>query len=158
MRFFLKKIYTIKNRFMIKLRRWFYKKIFGAFGPRSSVIGRISVYHPENIYFGDNSTINDLVVLNAREKIVIGNYVHISPGCIINAGGLNYSQKLTNRTHLHQPVTIGDGVWLGSGSIINPGVVIGENSVIGAGSVVTKDIPANVVAFGVPARVFKNID
>jgi len=48
-------------------------------------------------------------------------------------------------------------VWLGGGVIVCPGVTIGENSVIGAGSVITKDIPANVVAVGNPARVIRNI-
>ena len=51
------------------------------------------------------------------------------------------------------PITIGDDVWIGGGAIVCPGVSIGNNAVIGAGSVVTKDIPANVVAAGNPARV-----
>lgn len=56
-----------------------------------------------------------------------------------------------------KPIVIGDNVWLGGGAIIMPGVTIGENSVIGAGAVVTKDIPANVVAVGNPARVIRSI-
>jgi maltose O-acetyltransferase len=48
-------------------------------------------------------------------------------------------------------------VWLGGGVIVLPGVTIGENSVIGAGSVVTKDVPANSVAVGNPARVIRSI-
>ncbi|ROZ64094.1 sugar O-acetyltransferase [Kocuria soli] len=56
-----------------------------------------------------------------------------------------------------KPIAIGDNVWLGGGAIVCPGVSIGENSVIGAGAVVTKDIPANVVAVGNPARVIKEI-
>lgn len=55
------------------------------------------------------------------------------------------------------PITIGDNVWLGGGVIVGPGVTIGENSVIGAGAVVVSDIPANVVATGVPARVLKDL-
>jgi maltose O-acetyltransferase len=57
-----------------------------------------------------------------------------------------------------KPITIGDNVWLGSGAIILPGVTIGENTVVGAGSVVTRDLPANVVAVGNPARVIRSID
>ena len=53
------------------------------------------------------------------------------------------------------PITIGDNVWLGGGVIVLGGVTIGDNSVIGAGAVVTKDIPADVVAVGNPARVIK---
>ena len=52
---------------------------------------------------------------------------------------------------------IGSHTWIGSNVVIMPGVTIGENSVIGAGSVVTKDIPANVVAFGTPCRVVRPI-
>lgn len=55
------------------------------------------------------------------------------------------------------PVTIGDDVWIGVGSIILPGVTIGSGSTIGAGSVVTHDIPPNVLAFGVPCRVIREI-
>lgn len=56
------------------------------------------------------------------------------------------------------PITIGDNVWIGGGAIVLPGVIIGDNSVIGAGAVVTKDIPANAVAVGNPARVVKTLD
>ncbi|WP_411074593.1 sugar O-acetyltransferase [Streptomyces sp. cmx-4-7] len=55
------------------------------------------------------------------------------------------------------PITIGDNVWLGGGAIVLAGVTIGDNSVIGAGAVVTKDVPANVVAVGNPARVIRSI-
>lgn len=56
-----------------------------------------------------------------------------------------------------EPITIGDNVWLGGGVIVCPGVRIGENTVVGAGSVVTRDLPANVVAVGSPARVVRSI-
>ncbi|MEU0136439.1 sugar O-acetyltransferase [Streptomyces sp. NPDC006296] len=55
------------------------------------------------------------------------------------------------------PITIGDNVWLGGGVIVCPGVTIGDNSVIGAGAVVTKDVPADVVAVGNPARVVRSL-
>lgn len=48
-------------------------------------------------------------------------------------------------------------MWLGGGVIVCPGVTIGDNSVIGAGAVVTKDIPANVIAVGNPARIIREI-
>lgn len=56
-----------------------------------------------------------------------------------------------------EPITIGDNVWLGGGVIVCPGVTIGENTVVGAGAVVVKDLPANVVAVGNPARVVRTL-
>jgi maltose O-acetyltransferase len=54
-------------------------------------------------------------------------------------------------------VTIGNRVWVGGGVNINQGVTIGDHSIIGAGSVVTKDVPPNVIAAGVPCRVIRQI-
>lgn len=55
------------------------------------------------------------------------------------------------------PITVGQNAWIGGGAIILPGVTIGENAVIGAGAVVSKDIPANAVAVGNPAKVVKYV-
>ena len=54
-------------------------------------------------------------------------------------------------------VIIGKNVWIGTHAVILPGVTIGDRAVIGAGSIVTKDVPANSVAVGNPAKVIKNI-
>ena len=53
------------------------------------------------------------------------------------------------------PITLGDNVWLGGGVIVCPGVTIGDNTVVGAGAVVVRDLPANVVAVGNPARIIR---
>lgn len=57
-----------------------------------------------------------------------------------------------------RPITVGDNVFIGYGSVILPGVTIGDNVVIGAGSIVSRDIPSNSVAAGVPCRVLKSLD
>lgn len=56
-----------------------------------------------------------------------------------------------------EPITIADNVWLGGGVVVCPGVTIGQDTVVGAGAVVTRDLPAGVVATGVPARVRREI-
>lgn len=56
-----------------------------------------------------------------------------------------------------EPITVGDNVWLGGGVVVCPGVTIGDDTVVGAGAVVTRDLPAGVVAWGVPARVIREI-
>ena len=56
-----------------------------------------------------------------------------------------------------EPIAIAGNVWLGGGVIVCPGVSIGQDTVVGAGAVVTKDLPAGVVAVGVPARILREI-
>jgi maltose O-acetyltransferase len=57
-----------------------------------------------------------------------------------------------------EPITIGDNVWLGGGAIVCPGVTIGDDTIVGAGAVVTRDLPAGVVAVGVPATVLRSLE
>ncbi len=56
-----------------------------------------------------------------------------------------------------RPITIGDGAWIGAGTIVLPGVTIGANAVIGAGSVVTDDVPPDCLALGHPCRVQRTL-
>lgn len=88
--------------------------------------------------------------------ITIGDYSMIGP-CVVIATALHpENPELRNKTYQYnKPVTIGKSVWIGANVTVCPGVTIGDNSIIGAGSVVTKDIPANVVAFGSPCRVIR---
>ena len=66
-------------------------------------------------------------------------------------------QERLKEIEFGKAVTIGNNVWIGGNCTILPGVTIGDNSVIGAGSVVTKDVPANVLAYGNPCQLKKKI-
>lgn len=57
-----------------------------------------------------------------------------------------------------KPITIGHNVWIGGNAVINPGIRVGDNAIVAAGAVVVKDVPANVVVGGNPARVIKKIE
>lgn len=89
--------------------------------------------------------------------ITIGDNVHITSGCkfVTHDGGTLILRRFQKDLELTFPVIIQDNVYIGINTIVLPGVVIGENSIIGAGSIVTKDIPANSVYAGVPARFIK---
>lgn len=134
-----------------------YRVLFKEFGDRSKILGPIVVISPERISIGANSNVNEGCHLNGRGGIFIGDFVNISPGVMIHTGGLNYLSRLEKRKHTKAAVEIEDGVWIGAGAIINQGVTVGEHSVVGSGAVVTKNIPPNSVAVGVPARVIKSI-
>ena len=90
--------------------------------------------------------------------ITIGHCALIGPGCnlICTNHALNGEERLKGLFN-DKPINIGSNVWLGANVTILPGVTIGDNAIIGAGSVVTKDIPSNVIAFGNPCKVSREI-
>lgn len=91
-------------------------------------------------------------------KITIGNDVQIGPNVqLLTATHPVEPEPRRTKWEGSQPITIGDNVWLGGGVIVCPGVTIGENTVVGAGAVVTRDLPANVVAVGNPAKVIREL-
>ena len=92
--------------------------------------------------------------------ITLGNNVHITDGVkfITHDGGTLIYRQYVPDLEITKPIKIGDNVYIGNNMIILPGVTIGNNVVIGAGAVVSKSIPDNSVAVGVPARVIKTAD
>lgn len=111
-----------------------------------------------NISLGDNFYANfDCVILDGAE-VTIGNNVLFGPrvGIYTANHAIDAAERVAGGCYA-KPVTIGNHVWIGGGVNINQGVTIGDNSIIGSGSVVTKDIPANVIAAGVPCRVIRPI-
>lgn len=92
--------------------------------------------------------------------IRLGNNVHIVSGCnfVTHDGGVLVLRHRVPDLEVTKPISIGNNVYIGINCTILPGVTIGDNVIIGAGSVVTKDIPSNSVAAGVPAKVIKPID
>lgn len=119
---------------------------------------------PIHFAYGCNTHMGDHVYANFNLTVVddgecrIGNYVMFAPNVVISTTGHPIHPSFRDKgAQFSLPVVIKDHVWIGSNVTIMPGVTIGENSVIGAGSVVTRDIPDNVVACGVPCRVMRAI-
>ncbi|WHY17547.1 sugar O-acetyltransferase [Paenibacillus sp. G2S3] len=112
--------------------------------------------------FGKNITVGKNVFFNTgcsfqdRGGISIGDGTMM--GMNVTIATLNHGFSLETRNVTYpSPVVIGDNVWIGSNATILPGVKIGDNSVVAAGAVVTKDVPANTVVAGVPAKELKKI-
>lgn len=92
--------------------------------------------------------------------ISFGNNVFITSGCtfLTHDGGTLILRSEVPDLELTAPISVGNDVYFGIRVIVMPGVTIGSRVIIGAGSIVTKDIPDNSVAVGVPARVIKSVD
>ena len=111
------------------------------------------------IEIGPRTYINRHTMLDAAERIEICEQAMIGPFCYITDHDHAFGTGLApGETPLvAKPVRIGSRCWLGAHVSILKGVSIGDGTVVGAGSVVTKSLPANVVAAGNPARVFREI-
>ena len=92
--------------------------------------------------------------------ITLGENVHITDGVkfITHDGGTLLYRSQVPDLEITKPIVVGNDVYIGNNVILLPGVTVGNNVVIGAGAVVTKDIPDNSVAVGVPARIIKTAD
>ena len=111
----------------------------------------------KNIKLGKNVFINAGCQFQDQGGITIGDGSLIGPKTVIAT--LNHHQNPKKRANLiPKPVTIGKNVWIGANVTILPGVTIGDGAIIAAGAVVSKDVQANTIAGGVPARFIKNID
>ena len=112
----------------------------------------------KNVHIGDHFYSNYNLMLVDDGEITIGDNVMIAPNVILCSATHPISPNLREKgMEYNMPVKIGNRVWIGANVVVMPGVTIGDNSVIGAGSVVTKDIPTNVVAFGNPCKVHREI-
>lgn len=110
----------------------------------------------KNIHIGKNVFINSGCRFQDQGGITLGDNVLVGHNVVIAT--LNHGLAANDRGSLYPaPVVIGKNVWVGAGAAILPGVTIGENAVIAAGAVVTKDVPANTIVAGVPAKVIKEI-
>ncbi len=132
-------------------------------GERSLLMGPLRITGP-----GDSAEL-----LSIGEDVVITGPLHVDVGARVAIGDRTYiGHDVTLLTVDHEiasgkqrcgepqagPITIGSGAWLGSKVIVLPGVTIGDGAVVAAGAVVTRDVPANTIVGGVPARVLRELE
>ena len=134
------------------------KDVFGYVGENVWIVPPLTAAVGKYVSIGDGTYANMNLTLIDDWKITIGKGVLFGPNVTLSTTGHPVHPKHRTDGMYSFPITIGDNVWIGANVIVLPGVTMGENSVIGAGSVVTKDLPANVVAFGSPCRVYREIN
>ncbi len=110
-----------------------------------------------NIRVGKNVFINTCCTFMDRGGITLEDSVLIAPKVNLVTTGHPIDPD-TRRDMISRPIVIKKNAWLGIGVSVMPGVTIGENSIITAHAVVTKDIPDNVIAAGLPAKIIRTID
>ena len=134
------------------------RQLLGEFGEDAYIEPPLHANWGCNTYFSAHAYANFNLTLVDDGEVHIGEHTMIGPNCTIITTGHPIRPDLREKvTQYSLPVTIGRNVWLGANVAVLPGVTIGDDSVIGACSLVTKDIPANMVAFGQPCKVYREI-
>ena len=122
---------------------------FGLFPPFYTDCGK-------NIHFGENVFVNSGCRFQDQGGIWMGDNALIGHNAVLAT--LNHDPDPAKRANLiPSRIVIGKNVWLGANVTVLPGVTIGDGAIIAAGAVVTKDVPANTVVGGVPARAIKEV-
>ena len=132
--------------------------IFGQVGENVWIVPPLTAAVGKYVSIGSGTYANMNLTLIDDWRITIGRNVLIGPNVTLCTTGHPIHPDHRMDGMYSFPITIGDNVWLGANVIVMPGVTIGNDAVIGAGSVVTGDIPAGVVAFGSPCKVYRQIN
>lgn len=154
-------LYKLLNKFYFFMKRANIKTQMSKLkfvGKNVIIKDEVMFINPSTISIDDYSMIGERCYIRGGGNIVIGKYCQMANNVIIVTTNHLLDKDLYYGNIENKDVVIGDNVWIGSGAKIMPGVKIDDNSVIGAGSVVTKDVDANVVVGGVPARVIKKLN
>ncbi len=134
------------------------QKLLGSMGKETTITPPFWCDYGYNIHVGDFFYANHNLIITDGAEVRFGDHVFIAPNCCFTTAEHPIDPEQRKKgLEIAKPICVGNNVWIGAGSTILAGVTIGDNSVIGAGSVVTRSIPANVVAVGVPCRVMREI-
>jgi len=171
--------YHIARNLMAKINSHYYIDLKEKLDLFSQLLGKIG----ENVWietpfycdYGEHIFIGEGTFINVNAMFLDNNLINIGKNGLIgpNVQLLTASHPLSSKERIEEkiqegkikisyktyskPITIGDNVWIGGNTVVLPGITIGHNVTVGAGSVVTKNLPDNVLAFGNPCKIIRNI-
>jgi maltose O-acetyltransferase len=135
------------------------QSMLGGLGKTSLIEPPFFCVYGENIYLGEYVFLNFLCTILDCGEVRLGNHVMVGPGVQLYTAAHALQAEARNQGwEVAKPITVEDNVWIGGSAILLPGVRVGRNAVVGAGAVVTRDVPANTVVAGNPARVIRVIE
>jgi maltose O-acetyltransferase len=134
------------------------RELLGSVGEATEIRPPLYCDYGYQTHLGARTFINFGVVLLDVATIRIGDDVQVGPNVqFLTPTHPLEAEPRRAKWEAAEPISVGDNVWLGGGVIVGPGVSIGANTVVGAGGVVVRDLPANVLAVGNPARVIRSL-
>lgn len=127
-------------------------------GANVSFAPTVSFRNAERITLGAGTHIGEGSVIWAGDstgRVILGEKCLLAPNVTITASnyGVEQGTPVMDQRKIERDIVLGDDVWLGANVVVTAGVTIGSGAVVGAGAVVTKDLPPQCIAAGVPARV-----
>jgi maltose O-acetyltransferase len=140
------------------LRRSMLEELLGSVGEATEIRPPLYLDYGWNIRIGAGCFANFGLMALDVAPITIGDDVQMGPNVqLLTPTHPVEPEARRAKWEAARPISIADNVWLGGGAIVLAGVTIGENTVVGAGAVVTRDLPADAVAVGNPARVVRTL-
>jgi maltose O-acetyltransferase len=140
-------------------RQTILRQLLGHIGQNTVIEPPFYCSYGHNIYLGDHVFLNVSCTILDCNEVHIGHHVMIGPSVqIYTPAHLLQAEARNQGLEVARPIVIEDNVWIGGGAILLPGVSIGRNAVVGAGAVVSRNVPANTVVAGNPARVIREIE
>ncbi len=127
----------------------------GAYPETLGILAPMQIDFPKQMTFGNNVFINHSFTAMSIGGITLEDNVQIGPHVTIVTDNHDLKHRYVLKC---KPVRICRNAWIGANATIMPGVTVGENAVVAGGAVVTKDVPANAIAGGNPAKVIKMIE
>jgi maltose O-acetyltransferase len=139
-------------------RRALLVELLGSLGEATEIRPPLYCDYGRQIHIGARTFVNFGAVMLDVAAITIGDDVQVGPNVqFLTATHPVEAEDRRAKWESARPIHVRNNVWLGGGVILLPGVTVGQNTVVGAGAVVTRELPANVVAVGNPARVIRTL-